>query len=662
MITASESSFTPQKVQLYISSQIQKEPFYDDLCSQGYPMAPYQDERRCWNENPDLPGIYLLHEQFLIREFGGLLDIFIRSPENRPVIVVGEKLSQDYLQAVFNDRTFQYLVKPVTIKEINDALRHCSQAAEDSLALQKTRKQLDRAQTEIKDLRAIGLALSAERDPANLLELILTKSRQIAEADAASLYLSEPENQLRFKLTQTASLNWQMSQDKLIPINDQSLAGYVAQTAQPLNLLDVYFLPSNYPFTFNRSFDERSGYRCKSMLVVPIKNPTGEVLGVIQLINKRSDFDSHQPGVPLPENKTIPFSRNDLDLLQSLASQAAIALENAHLYEEIKNLFEGFVRASIVAIEARDPSTCGHSERVAKLTVAFARTLTEMKDGPFATTSFNDKSLTEIRYASLLHDFGKVGVREEVLVKAKKLFQWEFDTLHGRFRYLRKAMESDFYKECYEQLRARGHDNFELMLPVLEASYQAQLAELDEIMRFLLTANEPTVMEEGNFHRLLELAGREFVAKSGERVPYLTQREIQVLSIRKGSLSEAERTEIESHVTHTFNFLSRIPWTRDLRRVPEIAYAHHEKQNGRGYPNHLTTQQIPLESRLMTVSDIFDALTARDRPYKKAIPHERAFDIMYHEVNQGLLSKELLDIFVQSNVYRVIDTADSQPW
>lgn len=655
-----EPTAAPGHLHLFISEQITREPFFPDLQSLGYPIVSFDPARRGWDDTSVTAGVYLLHEQFLLQDFGGLLEVFLRAPENRPVIILGEILTQDYLQTVFADRPFYYLVKPVGLKQLSDTLRHCTVEAQSSLAMLEIKKQLDRAQGEIKDLRAIGMALSAERDISHLLEMILTTSRQITEADAASLYLVEPNRQLRFRLTQNASLNWQMSQNQLIPINDKSLAGYVALTSQPLNLLDVHFLPPTYPFTFNRSFDTKSGYRTKSMVVVPVKNPAGEVLGVIQLINKRSDFETHKPGVPLDENVIVPFHRGDLDLVQSLASQAAIALENTRLYDEIKNLFEGFVKASVVAIEARDPTTSGHSERVAALTTTFARTLADLNEGPFAGIRFDEKTLTEIRYASLLHDFGKVGVREEVLVKAKKLFPYELETLRYRFRYLRKALEADFWHDCYDQLRERGREAFDLMLPALEATYQAQLAEVEDILQFLLQANEPTVMEEGNFHRLLDIAGRELTTRAGEQIPYLSQREAQVLSIRKGSLSEAERTEIESHVTHTFNFLSRIPWTRDLHRVPEIAYAHHEKLNGRGYPNHLTSAQIPLESRLMTISDIFDALTARDRPYKKAIPYDRAFDIMYHEVNQGLLSKELLDIFIQSRVYKVIESQPGQ--
>jgi len=647
------SSLTSQ-VSIFVSDHVREEPFFDDLANLGYPLKFYCREKKGWGDDQG-NGVYFLHEQLLVKDFEGFLDIFFVAPQNRPVIVLGEQISRDYLAGLFPERPFFYLTKPVGIKQLSEILNQCVIQAEKHAIIQQYQKQLFRANEEIKDLRAIGMALSAERDPVKLLHLILTKSRQIAEADAASLYVSETQENLRFKLTQNASLDWQVSDNRLIPVNDSSIAGYVAQTGDALNLLDVYFLSPEYPFTFNRSFDEKSGYRCKSMLVVPMKNLSGETLGVLQLINKRSDYENHVPGRKLDVEKIIPFNRSDLDLLQALASQAAIALENAKLYADIKNLFEGFVKASIVAIEARDPTTCGHSERVATLTVAFARKINDLGEGQFKDFHFEERHLTEIRYASLLHDFGKVGVREEVLVKAKKLFPYEQDSLRSRFRYIRKGLEADFYRDCFEQLLARGKDNFLLLQPALQANYQLRLDELDEILEFLISANEPTVLEEGNFQRLLDIARLQYESPQGETIDYLTPREVQVLSIRKGSLSEAERTEIESHVTHTFNFLSKIPWTRELHRIPEIAYAHHEKLNGRGYPNHLENKIIPFESKLMTICDIFDALTARDRPYKKAIPYERAFDIMYNEVKQGLLTQELLDIFVQAHIYKVIE-------
>ncbi len=646
---------TSEKVTLFISGHIEEEAFFPELKKGNYAFRLFSHETGGWGDD-DCPGIYILHEKFLLQNFGGLLYIFFKVPENRPVIVIAETISREYLASIFSERPYQYLPHPVSLADIEEAIREARVMGAKEKLIQKYEDQLRKAQGEIKDLHSVGMALSGERDPEKLLALILTKSREISGADAASFYLVESEKNLRFKLTQNISLDWQMSENRLIPIDEKSLAGYVAKTGEVLNLLDVYYIPTSYMFTFNRSFDEKSGYRTKSMVVVPMKNHVNEIIGVIQLINKRIDFETLVPGQKLIEENILPFSRNDLDLLLSLASQAAIAIENSKLYEDIKNLFEGFVKASIVAIEARDPTTCGHSERVAALTVAFARKVGEMKDGPFRDVVFGDVALTEIRYASLLHDFGKVGVREEILVKAKKLFPHELDVLKIRYFFIRKSFEADYYRNCFEYLREKGKSAFEIVQPAWEANFRSQLEELDEILNFLLGANEPTVLEEGNFQRLLEIAKRQYKSPfDGKSFDYLSQREMQVLSIRRGSLSEAERTEIESHVTHTFNFLSKIPWTRNLKRVPEIAYAHHEKLNGRGYPNHLDGRQIPVESKLMTICDIFDALTARDRPYKRAIPYEKAFDIMYNEVKQGLLPKDFLDLFVEAKIYKVIE-------
>jgi HD-GYP domain-containing protein (c-di-GMP phosphodiesterase class II) len=641
---------------LLISSHIEREPAFEHLCECDFSFLRFQEDVKKWDDPGDSPAVYLLDESFLLHDFSGLLDLFFQAPTNRPVIVLGREVNGDYLAEIFPDRLFAYLPKPIDPEDLLDAIRKCITESERKRLVGEYEKRLAAAQQEIADLREIGLALSSERDPAKLLELILTRSRHLVGADAASLYLLVAENKLRFSLTQNSSLDWQLQENSLILIDEKSIAGYVAQSGNSLNLLDVYLISPRYPFTFNPTFDETSGYRCKSMVVVPIKNLSGQVLGVIQIINKRSDFESHRRGVKLRAEVVIPFSRNDQELLESLASQAAVAMENSRLLEEIRGLFEGFVKASVTAIEARDPTTCGHSERVAALTVAFAQKINDMGEGLFADVRFTDSTLTEIRYASLLHDFGKVGVREEVLTKARKLFPHELDGLKLRYQYLRKAIEADFFRDCYEKLWDIGKEAFAVIRPGLEAQFQTQLDELEDTLFFLVQSNEPSILEEGNFHRLLDISQRRYTCRDGRSIGFLSDREAHVLAIRKGSLSEQERTEIESHVTHTFNFLSKIPWTRNLSRIPEIAFAHHEKLNGRGYPNHLEADQIPLESRLMTISDIYDALTAKDRPYKRAISSERAFDIMYHEVTNGLLSRSLLDVFVEAGIYKVIDT------
>ncbi|MFZ2960843.1 MAG: HD domain-containing phosphohydrolase [Candidatus Ozemobacteraceae bacterium] len=651
---ASPAASASSAVTLYISDHLLQEPFYGGLVEAGFRLVPFLREKKGWGDS-EVTGVYLIDEKLLIQEFLGLLDIFFLTPDQRPVIVIGELITREYLASLFKDRPFFYLNRPLELEQVLEVIRSCVDSVEKGRIAKQFERELWRAQREIEVLHSIGMALSSEKDPDRLLSLILSKSREIAESDAGSLYLVESEKHLRFKLSQNASLDWQVSQNILIPIDENSISGYVAKTGQPVNLLDAYFIPDHFQFTFNRSFDEKSGYRTRSMLAVPMKNQAGEILGVVQLINKRRDFESHRPGQSLKEENVVPFTRKDLDLLSSLASQAAIALENSKLYQDIKNLFEGFVKASIVAIEARDPTTCGHSERVATLTTTFAKKVDGISEGPLANIRFDERMLTEIRYASLLHDFGKVGVREEVLVKAKKLFPPELENLRSRYKYIRKSLEADHYRAMLDFAIANGLDKFALMRPSLEATFQSRLDEIDEILKFLIASNEPTVLEEGNFQRLIEIAKQRHTDYHGETTEFLTERETHVLSIRKGSLSEMERVEIESHVTHTFNFLSKIPWTKNLQRIPDIAFAHHEKLNARGYPNHLEGNQIPIESRLMTICDIYDALTAQDRPYKRALPQEKAFDIMYNEVKQGLLSSDLLDVFVQGGVYLSIE-------
>ncbi|MBF0407159.1 MAG: GAF domain-containing protein [Candidatus Riflebacteria bacterium] len=645
---------------IFVCDQIPLEPFYQRLSEEkNFKICHFVREKRSWGDNTSA-GVYIIHEKSLNHEYLGLLEIFFVSAESRPVIIIGDNIAQDYIESLFENRAFLHFTTPVDVNKLIEAIDELTKNAAD-FGRKRVEKELSKAQKQIEDLYQIGIALSSEKDHNRLLELILSKSREIAGADAGSLYLVESENNLRFKLSQNSSLDWQVNENLLIPINEKSIAGQAAQSGEPINLLDAYFIPPSFSFTFNRTYDEKTGYRTKSMLAVPMKNQVGEITGVIQLINKRKDFETHRRGEPLREENIIPFNRKDLDLLSSLTSQASIALENSRLYQDIKNLFEGFVKASVVAIESRDPTTFGHSERVALLTVAFAEKIDRISDGPFASVNFEKNDLVQIRYASLLHDFGKVGVREEILVKARKLFPLELEQLKSRFKYIRKSIEADHYHHCLDCALKDGVEKFRLIQPILDLRYSEKQSELDEILQFLIRSNEPTVLEEGNFNRLLDIAKMKYSDFDGQTTDYLTERETHVLSIRKGSLSEAERIEIESHVTHTFNFLTKIPWTKNLGRIPEIAYAHHEKLNGRGYPNHLENLSIPIESKLMTICDIFDALTAQDRPYKKALPLEKALDIMYTEVNHGLLSKELLDIFVTNRLYRVIEGKTFKP-
>jgi HD-GYP domain-containing protein (c-di-GMP phosphodiesterase class II) len=470
----------------------------------------------------------------------------------------------------------------------------------------------------------VAKALTAERDLDKLLPLILQEAAKVVEADRCSLFLLDAERgELWSRVAQGAQ------KEIRFPVGS-GIAGAVAQSGEAIHIQDAYADPR-----FNRGVDLSSGYHTTSILAVPMRGADGAVSGVLQALNKQDGQ---------------PFTAEDEELLTALGGQAAAAVENAVLHQDIQQLFEGFVSASVVAIESRDPTTAGHSGRVAALTVELAKTLERVETGPWARTTFTPRELDEIRYASLLHDFGKVGVREAVLVKAEKLYPHELELLKSRFELARKDRELQSLRRRLSEVRTRG----ELHLNDIEfeegARLSRELSELDAAYAFVLECNRPTVLEQGGFERLTGLSELTFMDAREVTRPLLTERELSFLSIPRGSLSREERLEIESHVTHTYRFLSQIPWTRALRRVPEIAWAHHEKLDGKGYPRAVQAPSIPLQSRMMAVADIYDALTASDRPYKKALPHEKALSILEMEARSGQLDASLLQVFVEAGV------------
>jgi HD-GYP domain-containing protein (c-di-GMP phosphodiesterase class II) len=439
--------------------------------------------------------------------------------------------------------------------------------------------------------------------------------------------------------------------ESTMEISQKSVAGYVAQTGEPVMLEDAYHLPEDVPYSFNRAIDEDSGYRTKSILAVAMKNQRDEVVGVVQLINAKRDFKSKLSTIAAVSDQVISFTRRQQEIVASLASQAAVAYENSRLYEAIQRLFEGFVKASVTAIESRDPTTSGHSFRVANLTVGLAEAADRADTGPYADLHFTRTQMKEIRYASLLHDFGKVGVREEVLVKAKKLYPLQTDIIKQRFDFVKRTLESEGLRARLDYVLEKGRDEYLAKLPQFEAQLAEQLRELDNWLQTALKANEPTVLPEGSFDALQSIARRKYKDYEQQEHPLLAEDEVRLLSIRKGSLDDSERLQIESHVVHTFNFLQQIPWTKEIRTIPDIARGHHEKLNGKGYPYKLSAPEIPVQTRMMTISDIFDALSASDRPYKKAVSLERALEILGLSVKDGELDPDLFKLFLEAKVF-----------
>lgn len=537
---------------------------------------------------------------------------------------------------------YAYVATPAAPEVLAAALRNACDHAQ-------ARREADAGQRELGELHQIGVSLSAERDTDALLTLILDKARQITHSDAGSIYLVEEapdgSRRLRFKLAQNDSVRVPFTEFTL-PIDDHSVAGHVALTGTVLQLDDAYALPPGSPFRVNRDFDERAGYRTRSMLVVPMTTPQGTVIGALQLINCKRDPAALLATPADALAYAIPYPSRYRDLAASLASQAAVALENSRLYQSIQTLFEGFVQASVTAIESRDPTTSGHSFRVADYTVGLASAVDRVDHGVFRAVRFSPDEMREIRYASLLHDFGKVGVREEVLVKAKKLPAGHIDLIRQRVEIIRRGLELRLARRKTDWLLQRGRDGFREQCAQWDAEMAAVLADLDQRWKAVVSANEPSVMPDDVSASLLDLARETYPDHLGDSLTLITPDEARVLAIPRGSLTPDEYRQIQSHVVHTYQFLKQIPWTKELRRVPEIARSHHEKLNGGGYPDGWRAPDIPVQTRMMTIADIFDALTSRDRPYKPAVPVDRALDILGHERRAGAVDGELLQLFI----------------
>jgi HD-GYP domain-containing protein (c-di-GMP phosphodiesterase class II) len=582
-----------------------------------------------------------------------------RSPRVRVIGVSRDGSIQDTVGCF---ATLPRKAKPSLVRKTVDAA-----IANIDLAQRERAAQADLARTEreMEMLNRIGIALSQTHEVGALLNMILEKAREITGADAGSLYLVEEvhtdalsggsdERRLRFKLTQNDSVQFPFAELEL-PLQENSLAGYTALHGNVINLADAHKIPRNRPYRFNPHFDEETGYRTRSMLTLPIKNGRGEVIGVLQLINCKLHPEARLTSEEVVEREVRPFSDRAVRLALSLASQAGVAYENSRLYQDIEKLFEGFVQASVKAIEQRDPTTSGHSLRVSQMTVGLAEIVDRVDTGSYAGIRFSPEQMKEIRYAALLHDFGKVGVREEVLVKAKKLYPMQIDVISHRFDYLYMELQAQLEREKVRMLMEMDRPEALSRIASLEEEFRLRKIQMESGFEAILQANEPTVLAEGKFDRLVEIARQTYHDPRGMEKPILTPEEVRYLSIPKGSLSADERAQIESHVIHSFNFLLQIPWTKQIREIPRIVRAHHEKLNGTGYPYKLRSDEIPVQAKIMTICDIFDALSASDRPYKKAVAPERALSILEMSVKDQELDPELYKLFLDAGIFRLAD-------
>ncbi|MGB5963282.1 MAG: HD domain-containing phosphohydrolase [Coleofasciculaceae cyanobacterium] len=524
----------------------------------------------------------------------------------------------------------------------------------------------------IEKLLAIGTALSSSNDLSELLHLILSKSREITCSDAGSVYLidrSESESKLLFKVAQNDSIPSHTFQEFAVPLTQKSLAGYVALTNESLNLPDAYNLPEDVPYELDRSFDTSMPYRTCSVLVLPMQDQDGEVIGVLQLINRKLQADV----VFTKENAqklTQPYTEWEERVLRSLASQAAISIERNHLQQSIENLFEGFVRASVQIIEARDPTTSGHSERVADLAVRLTEEANAIASGPMRLIYFSARQIQEVRYAALLHDFGKVGVPEALLGKRKKLFPDQFEMIRHRFALAERTLEMECAQNKFRYLLEHPSHQHEEGSACSHCrsleKFDKQLAQTIETLKYywelLQELNEPDVILTRDFHAFSEETSAQLSVLSqytyrdtdGVTKPLISEAEMAQLLIPRGNLTGSERSKIEYHVTHTYHFLERIPWTKHLKGVPAIAYGHHEKLDGSGYPQGLKQEQIPLQAQMLAIVDIYDALTASDRPYKRRLPVDTALRILRQEASKNKINSDLVELFEQRQVFTVL--------
>ncbi|MBT6295210.1 MAG: GAF domain-containing protein, partial [Nitrospina sp.] len=491
----------------------------------------------------------------------------------------------------------------------------------------------------------IGIALSGVTDLTLLLEMIVDQAREFTNADAGTLYLKE-ENKLAFKIVQNKSLGIRMGGTSgkeisfpPVELKESNVSAYVAIKGESVNIPDVY-QTELFDFTGPKNFDKSSGYRSKSMLVVPMRNHENDVIGVLQLLNAQN----------IKTNEVIAFSKDYENLTESLASQAAVAVTNAQLIKEMDNLFDSFVQVMATAIDEKSPVTGGHIRRVANMTLTFADILTKNQD-KYKDISFNEDQIHELRIAAWMHDIGKVTTPVEVVEKAKKL-QTIFDRIEFvdlRLCFIIEQMEKSFLNEKIKILQ-NGSDAKNVS--ILEEKQKIKRQELMNIREFINQCNNPgEFLEDEKIARLEEISKMTWTDFDGKEQTFLNDDEVLNLSIRRGSITESERKKMQNHAAVTLKMLKKIPFTKKLKNIPLYAGAHHEFVNGGGYPLGLKGDEIPFEGKIMCVTDIAEALTASDRPYKKAMPLEVVYRILREMADKGELDKELVEFFISEEVF-----------
>jgi len=613
-----------------------------------------------------------------------------RDPDGLPLFIPiserGNGLNRDEMPAdeIPAKDLFGVLESPLNPLQVITTLRSAQKMIQTMLTSRTLSQRVKVFHNQWIKLNQIGIALSTIHDLGELLNFILKKCREITSADSGSLYLKEAPQDgdpshgalvpiLRFKVAQNDS-KFIPFKEWTMPARKEAVSGYVALEGEEILIDDVYHLPPDSPFRFDSSFDRTSGYRTKSMLVVPMRNHKDEIIGVIQLINKK-----HRPTDALrtpqdAETKVIPFDRDDRELAKSLASQAGVAIENARLMEDIKvamgnlkvandelhkakqqieDLFEAFVRTCAKAIEARDNALSGHTDRIALYALSVARKLNEISTGPLAPFKFTDTELKALKYAAILHDFGKIGVREEILWKSSRLKSERLETVAYRFEAFKGRLRDHHSRQAIKFiLENRGMSGLAEVLAEHERQLQEECRSLDRDLAFVQRITKLGYLSDEDLDELNVLRDRRLLIDN-ELIPLITEQEYEHLSVRKGNLTASEWVEMKRHVALTHEILSTIPWQGQLRMIPDVAGSHHERRDGTGYHRGLTLDEIPIGGQILAMVDIYEALTASDRPYKKQFTQDEALRFLDDCARTNWLNADIVQLFIQHRLYEI---------
>ena len=511
---------------------------------------------------------------------------------------------------------------------------------------------------QILNLANIGLALSKEKDMNRLLEMILLEAKRIANSDGGTLYMMTDDGRLRFEIMMTDSLDFHMggTSGKDIPFypvklytdegepNKSMIAAYVGLTGETVNITDAY-KAKGFDFSGTKMFDEKTNYRSKSFLTVPLKNHEDEIIGVLQLLNAQAQ----------KSKKIISFTSEIQKMVEALASQAAVAITNKNLIKDLENLFESFIKLIASAIDAKSPYTGGHCARVPEITMMLAEAVQQTKDGPFADVAFSEKEMYELKIAAWLHDCGKVATPEFVVDKSTKL-ETIYDRVHEletRFGVLRRDEE---IKRLKKELKFERDDSLSLeekaeQVKDLQKGYRKTLRDLKSDLEFVKESNVGGEFMSGDKKdRVHQIANYRW-KPNGKVENFLSENEIYNLTIPRGTLTPEERKVINDHIVVTINMLEELPYPKHLQNVPEFAGGHHEKLDGTGYPMGLMKDEMTVQARIMAIADIFEALTAKDRPYKKGKTLSQAMRILGFMKNDAHIDVDLFDIFVKEKIY-----------